>query len=223
MSAQFKRASLGEQVADALRDQILVGEIAPSASLHEVSVAEAFGVSRNTIREALRMLEGEGLVEYIPHKGVVATRITADEIDDLYIARMAIEVFAIEQASQPSDAQEKALAQALDRLVNASGNGTPQNLVKADLAFHQTIVSLGDNAHLSHFHAGLCAQIQRALVVISQVQQETSSPGPLVEEHKEILDALLNHERRPTAGELLRDHISKHRAIAIELFMHTMG
>ena len=83
--------SLGEQVAETLRDAILSGRLAPGQAMREATLAKEVGVARNTVREALRILAGERLVTYQLHHGVVVSTLTEDDVMDLYDVRALLE------------------------------------------------------------------------------------------------------------------------------------
>jgi len=89
-----KAAPLRQQVLEALREAIVTGELAPGQRITERSLIEMMGVSRTVIREALRQVEAEGLVEIIPHKGPVVRELSATDARDLYLIRGVLEGLA---------------------------------------------------------------------------------------------------------------------------------
>ena len=96
LGAAIQRQSTTEQAAAALRDAILTGKIPPGTPLREVALAAELGVSRNTVREAARLLGGEGLVRHQMNRGIVVAEITAADVRDIYAARAAVEAAAAE-------------------------------------------------------------------------------------------------------------------------------
>src|SRR3990170_4985376 len=88
---RIKRASTAEQVAEMLREMILSGELQHSGALREVALAQRVGVSRNTMREAIRVLAREGLVTHHLHRGALVTRLTASDVEDLFRVRRTVE------------------------------------------------------------------------------------------------------------------------------------
>ena len=88
----ISRISTAEEVADSLREQILLGELAPGARLPEIPLSAAFEVSRNTLRDAFRLLEREGLVEHLPHRGGFVAQLAEADIRDLYRIRRILEI-----------------------------------------------------------------------------------------------------------------------------------
>src|SRR5581483_3474572 len=91
----IRRVSTAKQVAGALRTAILEGRLLPGTQLGEVQVAEGLGVSRNSVREAVRILEGEYLVRYEMNRGSVVAEFTDEEIDDLFAARAVLELAGV--------------------------------------------------------------------------------------------------------------------------------
>lgn len=84
------------RIVGALRQAILSGELEGGRQLKQEELASAFGVSRVPVREALRMLEAEGLVDFHPNRGAVVTAVTTEEVADIYTIRAALEVAAME-------------------------------------------------------------------------------------------------------------------------------
>src|SRR5260370_539820 len=106
------RSSTVDRVAERLRDLLLSGDFAPGTSLQEIPLANALGVSRNTLREAARTLVAEGLLSRTPHKGIVVPGLTPDDVKELFEIRELLELAALERAcAQPNkilpDLQDK--------------------------------------------------------------------------------------------------------------------
>ena len=91
----FERSSTAQQVAGTLRDVLLRGELRPGTPLRELALASSLGVSRNTIREALRMLAADGLVRYAVHRRVAVAALTERQVVDIFKARRMIEREAV--------------------------------------------------------------------------------------------------------------------------------
>src|SRR5512139_296371 len=85
------RSSTTDRVADALREMLFAGDPAPGEPLRETALAEAFGVARSTVREALQALAAEGLVTRYPNRGVVVTELADHDIEEIYGARLVLE------------------------------------------------------------------------------------------------------------------------------------
>ena len=145
---KVERSTLRERCLVSLRSAITTGRLGPGDHLNEVALAASLGVSRATIREALRQLQGDGLV-VARSRGMLRVReIGADEIRELYAARAALEALAAETlAARPDrDSAIRALETAIGRLGAAEGDLPAQ--VEADLAFHLLLCELSGNATL---------------------------------------------------------------------------
>ena len=94
---QIKNLSMQEQTLDTLREAILTGELKPGQSLIEMDLSRQLGVSRAPIREALRILNSEGLIETIPYHGTTVRRLSKADIEEIYSMRSLLETFAVEQ------------------------------------------------------------------------------------------------------------------------------
>src|SRR5918998_6377805 len=116
---QFTVQTTAERVAAAVRDAIVHGRIGPGTPLPEHQLREALGVSRNTIREALRMLTHEGLVRHDPYRGVSVPRLTETDVQDLFVARAVLELSAADSASTAVPEQLERLTAARDAFEKA--------------------------------------------------------------------------------------------------------
>ena len=144
----IERSTLRERCLDALRSAITTGRLRPGDHLNEVELASSLGVSRATIREALRHLQQDGRV-VARSRGMLRVREVADdEIRGLYAARAALEALAAETLAARPDrgAAVDALDAAVFRLDTAEGDLPAQ--VEADLAFHVLLCELSGNATL---------------------------------------------------------------------------
>ncbi|SLN47367.1 GntR family transcriptional regulator [Oceanibacterium hippocampi] len=97
--------SLGEQIASQLADMIVKGEYKPGARVHEVAVSSRFQVSRGPVREALRLLEKEGLITILPRRGAVVTKLSIDEVRDVFAIRSVLFGLAASRVAELQDPQ----------------------------------------------------------------------------------------------------------------------
>jgi DNA-binding GntR family transcriptional regulator len=199
----IRRTTAAQQIADALREMIVAGELTPGAPLRESALAARLGVSRNTVREGVRILEQGGLVQIEVGHGAVVRRLDADEIADLYGVREVLELAAVRESR---GADLSGVAAALEGLDQALRRGNEHETVERDLAFHASIVSTLGNRRLDRFFADICAELQFFLAVVSHVDHEVERPGELLEQHAGILRALEGGDRRGAARSL-REHI----------------
>src|ERR1700693_1535683 len=99
--SQIHRVSVADQVAAILRQRVLNGEMRPGTSLQEIPLAEALGVSRNTMREAMRILSLEGLLRRRIHRGIAVAQLSLRDVQEIYHVRRVLEISAVHAAKTP--------------------------------------------------------------------------------------------------------------------------
>lgn len=186
--AAIQRQSTTEQAAAALRQVILSGELPPGTPLREAALAAELGVSRNTIREAARLLGAEGLVRYQMNRGILVAEITAADVRDIYAARAAIETAAAQALTAHRDpAIYKRLESLVGQIEDAFVRDDAAAVLEADRLFHATLVAAARSSRLSAFHAQL-QQEQR--LALSLAERSSRALGRTADDHRELLDAL---------------------------------
>jgi DNA-binding GntR family transcriptional regulator len=181
--------TLRSQVLAALREELVSGSLRPGERVNEVQVAEQLGVSRGTLREAIRNLEQEGLLETIPHRGTFVRALSPEEVTHVYEVRASLESRAARSAAQHLDAEMGVRLQAaLERLARAdSPDATFQERLDADLEFHETICEASGNPVLVRIWRSLVGQITAVMLnagpqMIRRLQSRES--------HQILLDAI---------------------------------
>lgn len=201
---RLNRTSTADQVAKGLADKIMLGELGAGEPLRENAVALDLKISRNTVREAVRLLEQSGLVRYEFNRGTVIAEPSVEALGELYDARLALEVAAV---SAPISAGGIGrVREAYDRLSDAAGAGTAQDIVSHDLAFHVALVSLLGSARIDSFYAQLVRELTFFLMVLSIEEKEYERPTLVVDEHRPIVEALEAGDRE-TAIRAVTEHI----------------
>ncbi|MFD4644504.1 GntR family transcriptional regulator [Lentzea sp. NPDC058436] len=195
---EVRRTTTAQQLADGLSERIMAGAFGPGDRLRESAIAAELGVARNTIREAVRILELTGLVRYEVNRGAVVIAPTPEKIEALYTARERLETAALARTPRPE--QLDAITKAFDDLVEAARTGGA--IVDRDLAFHQAIVALLDSTRLDEFFAALTKELRFYLTVLSR----TETPDEVVAEHRAILDAIRLGDRDGAVAEI-RAHV----------------
>lgn len=150
------------RVAGRLRERILRGDLLPGAPLREVAIAAELEISRNTLREALRLLASEGMVVQVPNKGAAISRLTASEVRDIYRARRALEVQAVRDGVMAGDESLAELEAAVIASEQAERDGAWRAAATASLRFHQALVALLGSHRLDEFFHRLLAQLRLA-------------------------------------------------------------
>jgi DNA-binding GntR family transcriptional regulator len=199
----IERASTTQQVLNELRDAIIDGRIAQGEALREVSLARAFGTGRSAVREAVRQLVQEGIVEYELHRGAFVRVMSLADRLDVYVAREAIEAGVarrVVEASPPPDLS--ALRAALDDLRDrAKGHDrVTEDLIGADIRFHQELVKLAGSPRLGRAHETLAAETRMLL------RHHPAYPwSDYVSDHERIFDAIERRDRR--APDIVAEHL----------------
>jgi len=200
------RRSLHREVADQIREMIIGGELLPGERVAEGALCEQFGISRTPLREALKVLASEGLVELRPNRGTRVTAITAEEVGELFEVVSGIERTAGELAAQRMTERDldrlRALHERMERHYRA---GERQEYFRLNQQVHNSIVSLAGNSVLETTHAGLMVRIRRARYMAIQSQQRWDES---VAEHQAILDALADRDSA-RAGQLILAHVRR--------------
>jgi DNA-binding GntR family transcriptional regulator len=181
------RSTLRERALGALRAAITSGQYRPGDHLGEVELAKHLGISRGTVREALRHLEQEGLVEAGSRGRLRVNKLTADEIRGLYQVRAALEGLAATNIIKSPRRGESvaALRATLARLASTNSNFLTK--VEADLAFHLQLCELADNPMLVESWRHLEGRIRVAIMS----HDATQLPGIMSEHrHATIVDAI---------------------------------
>lgn len=132
-SMRVERSTVGRQVADRLREAVSDGRLPAGERLTERALCEMTGAGRASVREALRALEAEGVIENSPHRGPTVPRVSAAQARNLYAVRAVLEGFAARSfAVNAGDADRASLDAALDALAKADGTAA---LLTAKAAF----------------------------------------------------------------------------------------
>lgn len=201
-----QQRSTTDHVLAELRAAIVSGRIGPREPLREAALARMLGTGRSAIREAIRQLVQEGLVEYRLNRGSFVRVLSVDDVDDVYLAREAIEVAAIRHAlEQKEDLALEALQAAVERLIaaaDATSEGEPAGaeLIEADLDFHREIVRLSASPRLARTHETLAAEAQMLMH-----HQPVYSTKEYAADHTILMDAISRND--PSAPDLVRDHL----------------
>lgn len=206
-----ERVSTTEHVLRALRRAIVAGALPQGTQLREIAIARRLGTGRSAVREAVRQLVQEGLVQHEVHRGTFVRIFTPDDIVDVYRAREAVELAAVEKVLASPEVDVTPLREAFERLREAAagGAGTWQDMADADISFHEALVGIAGSPRLARMAATLAAESRMHLVAYP--------PYPAlrnVEDHERILLAL--EQRSPDASELLREHLRLSTRLAIE-------
>ncbi len=151
---KIRKNSLKEQVIDAIRDAIIEGKFKPGEKIPELELAKQLGVSRTPIREAIHILEQQGLVLIIPKSGTFVAEVVPKEVRDSLYTRIALEELALRQAIERSNAEEwenlcKKLGCILNSMREAGEKGDTIAATELDIEWHTTLIDAAQNRSLS--------------------------------------------------------------------------
>ncbi|MBT2484456.1 MULTISPECIES: GntR family transcriptional regulator [unclassified Microbacterium] len=202
-------------LADVLRQRIIDGDFAPGSRLSEAALAEQFDVSRNTLREAFRVLAEQGLVEHIPHRGVSVASPSIADVVDIYRARRVIECAALRQSEPEHPAVQRMRAAVEAAEASSSGaagrdDGAWRGVGSANMAFHVALVDLADSPRLARTYRNVAAELRLAFLTIDDPR---SLHEPFVRRNRAVLTAFVEHGPDAGADELERYLVQSERAV----------
>lgn len=188
---------------------ILAGDLAAGAKLTEASLAEQLGVSRGPVREALRALEGSGLVQPEKNRGVHVRQISVSEADEIYELRAVLDEFVGRRLAQTATpAQIRELRQIVDRMEKATARNDVDAYLGANLDFHDRMVELTGNRKLLDTYRRLVNELH--LFRRTTLAQGGTLPVS-AREHREIVDRIAARQA-DAAGAALHAHVMASRA-----------
>lgn len=162
------RTSSAERVADVLRSGITEGHLHPGSRLSEELLSGVFGVSRNTLREAFRLLTHEGLLVHRLHRGVVVAELDEDAVVDLYRIRMIVEVQVVRGLTKVDPEGLRRLFADIEAAERAARLGEWTDVGTANIHFHQHLVGLANSARLEEISRRVLAELRLAFHVAGE-------------------------------------------------------
>ena len=208
---------LRDVVFNTLRQAILRGELKPGERLMEIQLANKLGVSRTPIREALRKLELEGLVNMVPRKGAEVADITEKSLRDVLEVRKALEELSVQLACEKSTEEEiEELKRVAERFKDTLDDQDVTKIAEADVAFHDVIYTATDNQKLILLLNNLREQMYRYRV--EYLKKEEAYPQ-LIAEHEELIDNI-SKRNKEEATRIMCEHIDNQVATVINV-IHT--
>ena len=184
---------LREVVFNTLRQAILRGELKPGERLMEIALSNRLGVSRTPVREAIRMLELEGLVIMIPRKGAQVAQITEQDMIDVLEVRLGLEELAVRFACERiTDEELEKLGEAVQEFEKSITNADLSALAEADVKFHEIIYQATHNQRLVQIINNIREQMYRYRI---EYLKDVESRKRLLKEHYAIWAALKNRDK----------------------------
>ena len=186
--APLNRRTLHDEVVDRVRTLIIEGQLAPAARIHESELCKALGVSRTPLREALKVLASEGLIDLVPGRGAVVKRLTPKDVRDMLDVLVALETLAGRLACRnATDEQIAALRRTHDEMMAWYAAGNRLEYYWRNQAIHAGLAQLSGNAHLASLHQVLQARLKRIRFIGNE---ELDKWAGAVAEHEAMMSAL---------------------------------
>jgi DNA-binding GntR family transcriptional regulator len=199
------RRSLSDDVLDRLRAAIVRGTFGPGHHLSEVALAETFGVSRGPIREAFAELEREGLLTIERHRGARVTRLSREDIEEIYQLRRALERLAMERAATLWEKDDlRDIDVVLADLRRAVKEKDVHRVVDLDVAFHDLVYRAARHSRL--YLAWTTLRPQIATFLHSRAMDSNDYLKKSVAEHTALRD-VIRAKDVPRSIELIDDHL----------------
>ena len=202
--SRIHRRTLHMDVTERLRDMIVENELALGERIDEKMLCDLLQISRTPLREALKVLAFEGLVELLPNRGARVRNMSAQEVADLFEVSAGLERMAAELAAERATEDELAeLRRVQESMERCFGSGRRSDYFRLNQRIHNSVIALARNRVLAESHAVLMTRIRRARyqAIMSQSRWEES-----VREHADLLRALEERDAQ-RAGEILRRHV----------------
>jgi DNA-binding GntR family transcriptional regulator len=198
-SLRIDRSSTAERVADVLRELITRGDLPPGTPLREQQLVGSLDVSRNTLREAFRLLGRERLVVYNLHRGVAVREVDEADVKDIYRTREPLELMAIEYSARAPRESVEMLLHLVEAAERAAADGNWQEVGTLNIAFHQRLVELIGSERISAFFRVIDAELRLAF---AKVEHAPDFFRPFIPRNRAIAELLLAGDLRAAADEL---------------------
>ncbi|MFE7132500.1 GntR family transcriptional regulator [Streptomyces sp. NPDC057638] len=216
--ALLGRTSTAERVADILRTRIAEGFFRPGERLSEENIGKALGVSRNTLREAFRLLTHERLLVHRLNRGVFVRMLAVQDVIDIYRTRQLVECAVLHDLGDPP--------YTLDLLDEAVGGGERsarerdwRGVSTANIHFHRELVALAGSARTDELMRSVLAELRLAFHVVADPQ---ALHQPFLVRNRGILEALRSGDRTE-AERLLAEYLADSRTTVVETYARVVA
>ncbi|MCG7576026.1 MULTISPECIES: GntR family transcriptional regulator [unclassified Halomonas] len=203
--------NLYREVADRIGELIEHGELAPGERISEKQLCERFGVSRTPLREALKVLATEGLIELLPNRGARVVRLTFKKVKDTYDLMAALEGLSGELACQHiSDAEIAAIRALHDAMLEHYRHRDLATYFEINQQIHEGILAASRNEVLQEMYSNLSQRVKRVRYSKKMTQKFWSQA---VQDHENMISALEQRDSK-RLGQILRDHLCNKLEVA---------
>ncbi len=218
--SRLRHKTVSAAVADALRQRILNGDLAPGFQLRQDALADEFGISRIPIREALLQLEAAGLVKIVPHRGAVVAGLSVEEVEDIFQLRVQLEPpLLLLSAPHFSEADYAALHSLTREYGEALSAGEVERWGELNRRFHLELLRFAGRPRSLTIISGLLQDCDRP------TRLQLSASGDVARadrEHTQIV-TLCEDGRAEEAAELLRSHIEHAGASLVAIYRRALA
>lgn len=206
----IQRRYLHDEVAERLRELILSGEMEPKERVNEIELCERFGISRTPLREAIKILATEGLLELLPNRGARVGSVSQAEIEEMIEVVAGLEATAAELACRTiSEAEIDAIDAKTIVMAKACQRGDEVSYFTLNREIHEALMAAARNATLAGIYGNLSSRIQRMRYTAHKTPEQWSRA---MDEHSRMVD-LLRARDGEALGRLMRDHLRGKKAV----------
>lgn len=209
------RRSLHDEIVTRVRDMIIEGELAPGSRIHEGQLGAALGVSRTPLREALKFLASEGLIELVASRGAIVRAFTSKDVRDMLDVIGVLEAFAGRLACRLATDADIARVRALhERMAGCYERRERLEYFKLNQQIHSEILRLADNTALADAHASIQSRLKRIRYIGNTPAQQWADA---MREHEGMIAALARRD-----GELLASILVQHMEHTWDRVRHSL-
>lgn len=200
------RHSLHDELVERIRDMIIEGQLEPGSRIHEGQLGLALGVSRTPLREALKFVASEGLIDLVPGRGGVVRRLTPQDVRHMLDVLIALETLAGRQACRcATDARIAEVRSLHEQMMRFYASRQRLEYYKLNQAVHTAIIALAGNDFLASMHGSIQSRLKRIRFIGNETPDHWAGA---VREHIDMIEAL---EKRDEAAltEVLTRHVEE--------------
>lgn len=213
------RRYLHDEVAERIRDLIRAGELEPNSRVNELQLAERFGISRTPLREAIKILATEGLLELLPNRGARVPAVNEAEIDEMLEVIAGLEANAARLlAKRITDSEIADIAELHEAMLEAFERRDEARYFTLNRQIHEAMMRAAKNATLAQLYAGLSSRIQRFRYAAHKTPEQWQRA---IDEHEEMLRLMIERDGEKLAALMERHILGKKEPIAAQF--GTMG
>ena len=217
---EISNVPLRQKIVSVLREAILSGELKPGEALVETALATQLGVSRAPLREALRSLGKDGLIETVPYRGTTVKTLNRKDIEEIYSLRGLHETFAlkriIERGNEPDTSVLRTICKNMQK---AAKRKDFKALNQEDDAFHRQLILLAEHDMLTSIWEQLAMRVRQLMALRNQLNR---NPMAVAMNHPPIVDAIADKNLKG-ATTLIEKHVASAKDLLIDDFALSQG